>query len=248
MESQARSGTTMRREASSYRPTEHPQFAFHDNFKKISGFPPAPAPHLYRSQSSSAGRPRPTFNMEEKTDVLHERDDGDKDKMYKSLSKMKISEEKLAKERIAQGHLSGSRRDKRDPSYNKDTVIIPAGSSRPRRSSGTAKTPPRSPFLVVPDTGPRHRPAQYHSSDDRRERSGSDAGSQYEEQDIVVQDPPRRHRSSSQRSDRSNRDRRDSSTHSYTRQRSSSRGKEGEEAVERIRMVKRMDRIDSIPT
>lgn len=250
MESHVRSGTMMRPEASSYRSTEYPQFAFNDKFGKGYGFPPTPPPpppphsHLYRSKSSSARRPRPTFIIDDDIDEHYKRDDRDRDNLSESPSKIDI----FPKQPATQETRSGSRRDKRYPSYNEDAVIIPADSTRPRRSSGTAKAPTRSSLLVVPDTGPRHRPASYHSSSDRRERSGSDAGSQHEEQVIVVHDPPRRHRSSSRRSDRSNKDRRDSSTHSYTRLRSSSRGKEEEDTGERVRMVKRMDRIDSIPT
>lgn len=250
MESHVRSGAMVHPETSSYRPANYPQFVFNDDFENGYGprSPPPPPLHLYRSKSSSARRPRPTFHMDDENDEHYKRDVRNRDNMSESLSKMENSLMQPAKERHGQEPMSGGRRDKKYPSYNEDTVIISADSSRPRRSSATAKAPPRSPLLVVPDTGPRHRPASYHSSSDRHERSGSDAGSQHEEQIIIVQDPPRKHRSSSQRSDRSNRDRRDSSTHSYTRRRSSSRGKDGEETGEGMRMVKKMDRIDSIPT
>lgn len=225
MERQVRSHAMMHPDPSSYRPTDYPHSAFHDSFGLSYGFPPSlpsPPSQLYRRKSSSGRRPRPTFHVSEEVDKHYNRD-------------------------IRDEHLSGSRRDTRYPSYDEDTSLTPADYSGPRRSPGTAKAPPRSPLLVVPDTGPRRRPASYHSSSDRRERSGLDVDSEYERKVIIIQDPPRKHRSSSQRSDRSNRDRRDSSTHSYVRRRSSSRGKEGEETGERIRLVKKMDRIDSIP-
>lgn len=266
MESRARSSlsTMTSPEGKSFLPTMstlHPRFSSDDDYGRSSGYPPPPPPpphlDLHPRNSTSARRPHYTYDL----DGLPRRRGGDD--LHESLEKTKLSEERLAsaeRERKKVEHLRRKdkrypshsedvylRKDKRYPSHSEDVVIMPADSRRPRRSSEATKPPPRSPFLVVPDTGPRYRPASYHGPSDRDERSwpGEDSHNS-DEQVIIIQDSPRRHRSSSRHSDRSNKDRRDSSTHSYVRTRSSSGGQEKEGKIGR-RIVDKMDRIDSIP-
>ena len=237
--------------------------------------PSPPLMDMFRRNSNRSRRPHyDDFDVIERhygKNDWYENPDGTDD-LSESLDGMRLSDERLSKLEREREREGSNRRDrnierkdahrderkdakpkvehlrkkeKKYPSHNKDIDIIPADSRRPRRSSDTTKPPPRNSLLVVPDTGPRYRPASYHGPSDRHERHIFDAdGRDVEEQIIVVKDPPRRHRSSSRHLNRSDRD---SSTHSYVRLRSSSEGQQGEDTVGRRRMITKMDRIDSIP-
>lgn len=169
MESHARSSTKIYPKASSSRSTPypvHPNFAFGDDFERGSGYSRPPSPpkmYRYRSKSISARRPQYSYDSKVKDDFYFER--SDENDLYESMNKLKLSEKKGAREKMAEENLR--RRERRYPSYNENIVIVPAGSRRPRRYSDTAKPPPQSPLLVVPDSGPRYRPASYHGSSDR---------------------------------------------------------------------------------
>lgn len=226
IESRARSCTTIHPEAGSFRPPVppvYPQFAFDEDFGKSSEY--QPPLNMHRSKSTSAQRPRYVYNSKDDFDIDYQRHG--QDDTYQSLEKSKLSKVRLVAEKLAAE--DPRRREKRYVSYNEKIVNPITVSGRPQRSSNTAKPPPRSSLLVVPDTGPRYRQASNHGPSDQHGQRSSDAGSRYQEEQVIILEPSRRHRSSSQRSDRSNRDRRDSSTHSYIRRRSSSRGQEGEE-------------------
>lgn len=268
MESHVRSRSSHNpgKESGIFRSTVNPVYppsTFDHGFgKKPGDLPPPPPRNMRRGNSTSARRTHHTDDSMNENDTEYKRRGSDD--LYEPLDRMKLSErlanaEHREKERKAEYLRNAERdetrkveylrKDKRYPSYNEDIVVIPADSRRPRRSSETATPPPRGPLLVVPDTGPRYRPASFHGTSDQHVRRSSDAGSRNAQEPVIIlEGPPRPHRSSSRRSDRSNRESRDSSTHSYTRRRSPSGGQEGEEPAGRRRMITKMDRIDSIPT
>lgn len=246
MESKARSSLTTRPEGkpiSKMSPDEHgfgssekPRFVFNEPNGLMA------TPDLRRSKSASARRPGPSLDQDEGTGVTSHRNEEEVYELIRAMEKTRLEREprEVHRERSRQ-------REKIYPSSDEDIITILNDSTRPRRSSSPLKRPPRNPLLVVPDTGPRYRSASSHSVEHRVERPKPDTGSSVE-QVLFIQETPRLHRSSSQRSDRSNKERRDPSTHSYTRRRSLSRGRQGgEETVEWVRMVNKMDRIDSIP-
>ena len=232
IESQARSSAAVYPEASSFQPPRsgYQEFPYDTPFS-YDRPPPPPKPHTHRRHRSSSQQPPHFSHWTEKDNGENVTDEGSSTEQYESSEKAARKYERDArKKRDARDRNEVENIPKKEkPSKGHGAIYLTADFGRPRSSSQTPKPTPPSPSLVVPDAVPRHRPASFHDSSDQYDRLSPNTGGRYkQEQVIMINRTPQRHRSVSREAYPVDRDRRNRSTHSYIRRRSSSRGDDGE--------------------